>query len=133
MTLAADQKTYKTSSINNRRYLGNKHKLLPFITGVVEKECRDIQSVADIFAGTGAVALAFPDKRIITNDIMYSNYICNLAWFGSETYNTQTVIEAIEDYNQAVPEALQLYGGEFCRHLFQPSGLYQDRMDPGGH
>ena len=73
MTLAADQKTYKTSSINNRRYLGNKHKLLPFITGVVEKECRDIQSVADIFAGTGAVASAFPDKRIITNDIMYSN------------------------------------------------------------
>ena len=97
MTLAADQKTYKTSSINNRRYLGNKHKLLPFITGVVEKECRDIQSVADIFAGTGAVASAFPDKRIITNDIMYSNYICNLAWFGSETYDAQNVIEAIED------------------------------------
>ena len=28
-------KTYKTSWINNRRYLGNKYKLLPFITRVV--------------------------------------------------------------------------------------------------
>ncbi len=118
MTLAADQKTYKTSSINNRRYLGNKHKLLPFITGVVEKECRDIQSVADIFAGTGAVASAFPDKRIITNDIMYSNYICNLAWFGSETYDAQNVIEAIEDYNQAVPEGSNYMAENFADTYF---------------
>ena len=46
----------RTSSINNRRYLGNKYKLLPFITGVVERECRGIRTVADIFSGTGAVA-----------------------------------------------------------------------------
>lgn len=33
-------KTYKTSLINNRRYLGNKYKLLPFITRVVNEECK---------------------------------------------------------------------------------------------
>ena len=49
------QKLYKTSLINNRRYLGNKYKILPFITKVVNEECVDIQSVADIFSGTGAV------------------------------------------------------------------------------
>lgn len=45
--------------INNRRYLGNKFKLLPFIKDVVDKECNNIETVADIFAGTGAVASAF--------------------------------------------------------------------------
>ncbi len=90
---------YKTSFINNRRYLGNKYKLLPFITNVVNKECKDINIVADIFAGTGAVSSAFMDKIIITNDLMYSNYICNYAWFGNEEYNQQTIIDYILYYN----------------------------------
>lgn len=61
---------YKTFRINNRRYLGNKYKLLPFIMRTVNRECTDISSVADIFAGTGAVASAFSDKTVITNDIL---------------------------------------------------------------
>ena len=65
----------KSTNINNRRYLGNKYKLLPFIKKVVDSECTDIEIVLDIFSGTGAVASAFQDKQLITNDIMYSNYI----------------------------------------------------------
>ena len=99
MGVAIKKENYKTSLINNRRYLGNKYKLLPFITKVVDKECSDIQSIADIFAGTGAVSSAFTDKIIITNDLMYSNYICNYAWFGSETYNQQTIIDHVVHYN----------------------------------
>ena len=53
---------YKTIKINNRRYLGNKYKLLPFITRIAEEECSNINTVADIFAGTGAVASAFTDS-----------------------------------------------------------------------
>lgn len=49
--MSATETTYKTSLINNRRYLGNKYKLLSFITGVVNDECADIETVADIFAG----------------------------------------------------------------------------------
>ncbi|MEY8321896.1 DNA adenine methylase [Lachnospiraceae bacterium 46-61] len=94
-----ENKGYKVSLINNRRYLGNKYKLLPFITSVVKKECKDIISIADIFAGTGAVSSAFTDKILITNDLMYSNYICNFAWFGSETYNQQVIIDYIISYN----------------------------------
>lgn len=96
---AAETKAYKTSLINNRRYLGNKYKLLPFITGVVNSECDGIETVADIFAGTGAVSSAFIDKTIITNDLMYSNYICHYAWFGSEVYDPQTIIDYVERYN----------------------------------
>ena len=48
--MTATENTYKTSLINNRRYLGNKYKLLSFITSVVNDECDDIETVADIFA-----------------------------------------------------------------------------------
>lgn len=92
---------YKTSHINNRRYLGNKYKLLPFITQVVERECRDVRVVADIFAGTGAVSSAFADRILITNDLMYSNYICNYAWFGPQRYEPGKVIDLVERYNAA--------------------------------
>ena len=65
-----DIPVYKTTKINNRRYLGNKYKLLPFIERVVNENTKNINSVADIFAGTGAVASAFIDKKIITNDTL---------------------------------------------------------------
>lgn len=90
---------YKTSKINNRRYLGNKYKLLPFITDVVKKECEEVSSVVDIFAGTGAVASAFLDKTIITNDILYSNYISNYAWFAPEKYSKAKIKDIIMSYN----------------------------------
>lgn len=100
-TEETEETVYKTITINNRRYLGNKYKLLPFIKKVVDQECRDVNTVADIFAGTGVVASAFTDKKIITNDIMYSNYICHVAWFGSENYSAEKIVDLIEDYNSA--------------------------------
>lgn len=93
---------YKTIHINNRRFLGNKYKLLSFIRGVADRECGKINTVADIFAGTGAVASAFTDKKLITNDFMYSNYICHVAWFGSEPYSETKLIDLILDYNDLV-------------------------------
>lgn len=98
----AEEKTeesYKTIRINNRRYLGNKYKLLDFIRTIVGEQCPGIQTVADIFAGTGAVASAFTDKKLLTNDLMYSNYICHVAWFGSEPYSEEKLLELILDYN----------------------------------
>lgn len=97
--MAENRATYKTTLINNRRYLGNKYKLLSFITTVVNNECTGIKSVADIFAGTGAVSSAFQNKILITNDLMYSNYICNYAWFGKEIYDEQKIIDYVTYYN----------------------------------
>lgn len=89
----------KTTRINNRRYLGSKYKLLPFIRSVVDTECTGIESVADIFAGTGAVASAFVDKRLITNDSLYSNYICHIAWFSPQVYSAGKIAELVSHYN----------------------------------
>lgn len=92
----------KTTLINNRRYLGNKYRLLPFITQVVNEHCANVQVVADLFAGTGAVSSAFQDRTIITNDILYSNYISNLAWFSPEHYNQERIEEMITNYNALI-------------------------------
>ncbi len=94
-----EKPSYKTTKINNRRYLGNKYKLLDFITEVVSEKCGNINTVADIFAGTGAVASAFIDKKVITNDLMYSNYICHVAWFGTEKFSETKIIDYIMKYN----------------------------------
>ena len=42
-----DKPKYKTTKINNRRYLGNKYKLIPFIENIVESECVNINTFAD--------------------------------------------------------------------------------------
>ncbi len=89
----------KTTKINNRRYLGNKYKLLPFITEIINEQCKDIEVFVDIFAGTGAVASAFQDKQLVTNDIMYSNYVSNFAWFSSRQYSKKRLTSIIEEYN----------------------------------
>ncbi len=92
----------KSTKINNRRYLGNKYKLLPFIKKVVDSECTDIEIVVDIFSGTGAVASAFQDKQLVTNDIMYSNYISNFAWFSPQKYSRKKIENIIDEYNTMV-------------------------------
>lgn len=109
---------YKTTKINNRRYLGNKYKLLPFITKVVETECENVNTVADIFAGTGAVASAFTDKKIITNDIMYSNYICHLAWFSNESYSEEKIVGLIMNYNAMFVEQDNYMSDNFANTYF---------------
>lgn len=89
----------RQSYINNRRYLGNKYSLSSFIRQTVEGNCSGVNTVVDIFSGTGAVADVFKDKMIITNDLLYSNYISNYAWFYPEEYSEKKVIEYIAKYN----------------------------------
>jgi adenine-specific DNA-methyltransferase len=69
---------------------------------VVADYCESVNSVADIFAGTGAVASAFTDKQLITNDNLYSNYICHLAWFSPQAYAQQKIEQLIAYYNMVV-------------------------------
>ena len=94
--------SYKKTAINNRRYLGNKYRLLPFIKKVVSDNCQNISVFADLFAGTGAVSSAFPTCKIITNDILYSNYISNFAWFSSQLFDEKKIIGLIADYNSTI-------------------------------
>ena len=94
-------KSTATFGISNRRYLGNKFKLLDFIKSVVDAHCPNVRVVADLFAGTGAVAYGFSEnKTVITNDILYSNFICNYAWFSSERFRSKYIHKKIAEYNE---------------------------------
>lgn len=88
--------------IQNRRYLGNKFKLLNFIKEIVINHCSDTNTIADIFSGTGAVAYAFNEKIILTNDLLYSNYLCNMAWFGNERAKLCFLEDLIREYNENI-------------------------------
>ena len=87
--------------INNRRYLGSKYKLLGFINEIVENECENVKSVADIFGGTGTVAKSFYDqgKSIIVNDILKSNYLSYKTWFSNEKIDIEKISRIIDNYN----------------------------------
>lgn len=86
--------------INNRRYLGNKYSLTNFIRKIVEEYCKNINIVADVFSGTGSVSEIFKDRQLITNDLLYCNYISNYAWFSSEDYSEEKVINIVYEYNK---------------------------------
>ncbi|MGP1531536.1 MAG: DNA adenine methylase [Treponema sp.] len=67
------------TKINNRRYLGNKYRLLQFINDVVAKECGKFETFADIFAGTGTVSSYYRQnplyKRYFIQQLSLSPYL----------------------------------------------------------
>ena len=87
--------------INNRRYLGSKQKMLDFINNIVTKHTKNVRSVADIFAGTGVVADMFntQGKKVIVNDILTSNYISYLTWFGNMDVDQLKIHRKIDELN----------------------------------
>lgn len=104
--------------INNRRYLGNKHSLTRFIRDTVDENCKEINIVADVFSGTGAVSNAFKDKMLITNDLLYSNYISNYAWFSPENYSREKIIDTVSDYNKVSTSANNYMRNNFADTFF---------------
>lgn len=88
--------------LQNRRYLGNKHKLLGFIEDIITEKCGSVDSLCDVFAGTGVVGARFnnPNIKIISNDFLFSNYACLQAFLGTsrDLYNTiSTKIDHLND------------------------------------
>ncbi|QAT63041.1 MULTISPECIES: DNA adenine methylase [Tissierellales] len=105
--------------IENRRYLGNKNKLIPFINEVIYEECGNFNTFADIFAGTGIVAhsLNKADNKIIINDILYSNYLAYVTWLGNEAYDRKKIEGLIREFNHIKCErdnyVSQNFGGNY--------------------
>jgi adenine-specific DNA-methyltransferase len=87
--------------LQNRRYLGNKYKLLGFIEDIISEKCGSVNSFCDIFAGTGVVGKRFnsPDIKIISNDFLYSNYACIQAFMGVSKDLQKNIFKKIEYLN----------------------------------
>ena len=88
-------------SLNNRRYLGSKYKLLSFINNTVIDNCTNVRSVADIFGGTGVVADLFyhQGKQIIVNDLLLSNILAYNTFFSKEKIDKKKIEKLIMEFN----------------------------------
>jgi len=87
--------------LQNRRYLGNKYKLLGFIEDIISEKCGSINSLCDIFAGTGVVGERFNNSeiKIISNDFLSANYACLQAFLGVNENIQQSIAEKINYLN----------------------------------
>jgi len=78
-----------TIEIRSRRYLGNKFKLLGFIESIISENVGSYGSFCDMFAGTGVVGEYFnkQDVKIISNDLLHSNFLILSSWLTSTHKN----------------------------------------------
>ncbi|MCX6785449.1 MAG: DNA repair protein RadC [Candidatus Komeilibacteria bacterium] len=106
--------------LHNRRYIGNKHKLIEWIFSIINKECSG-NSFADIFAGTGVVSAVATKqfKKVLLNDFLHSNYAIYRAFFGNEVWDKNKVDGIIKNYNNIYADDLEdnyfskSFGGKF--------------------
>jgi adenine-specific DNA-methyltransferase len=106
--------------LHNRRYIGNKHKLIEWIFSIINKECIG-SSFADIFAGTGVVSAVATKhfKKVLLNDFLHSNYAIYRAFFGDEMWNKDKIENIIKSYNNIYSDDLEdnyfskNFGGKF--------------------
>ncbi len=72
---------------------------MSFFIKEVISALKPIEVIADIFSGTGVFSASFLDKTLITNDILYSNYITHCAYFLPLEYNENKIYEKLDFYN----------------------------------
>lgn len=106
--------------LHNRRYIGNKFKLIDWIFSIIKKECNG-NSFADIFAGTGVISAIATNHfdKILVNDFLHSNYAIYRAFFGNEKWDKEKIDRLILSYNNICGEDLKEnyfsnnFGGKF--------------------
>lgn len=61
------------------RYIGGKSLLTDEIIKVIKKKAKNVESVIDVFAGSGAVSTALKKKKykVYCNDFLYFSYVLN--------------------------------------------------------
>ena len=93
--------------LQNRRYIGSKHKLTDWIFSAIKQECSG-DSFADIFAGTGAVGATASQffNKVTLNDFLHSNYIIYKAFFEKGHWNQNKIKSVIRYYNNIRKESL---------------------------
>lgn len=113
----------KTFTIQNRRYLGNKYKLLQFIEEIVDKECKNSKVFLDIFAGTGVVGASFnrADRIVIVNDILSSSFACLNTFLATSFDYRLKVNEKITYLNNINPKGENYISKNFGGTYFSKS------------
>ena len=88
-------------TIEKRRYIGCKAKLIDWIIDTIRQEIPDARSFCDIFAGTAVVsqrAISLYPKVII-NDFLYSNNVIYRAFFEDSDFRQEVLEAYVNKYN----------------------------------
>ena len=109
----------KNFHIQSRRYLGNKFKLISSINDLVKKKCGNYSSFVDLFSGTGVIADNFNESnvQIITNDILYSNYVISKCFFGAKK-DSKNLKKKIDNLNSVKSNKTNYFSKHFGRKYF---------------
>lgn len=91
----------KPYSLENRRYIGSKTKLMQWIIDTVNSNIPMQGTFADIFGGTGIVTKSMAPyfDKVIINDLLYSNNIIYNSFFKNESWDKQKVNSLLDKFN----------------------------------
>ncbi len=106
--------------ISQRRYLGNKNSILPFIDNIIKNEIGHFNSFCDIFSGTGVVGNYFnkKDNKIIFNDLLYHNFVSINAFLNQDNFNQDKLLKIINDFNNLSTEKENYFSNNFGDKYF---------------
>lgn len=95
--------------LNNRRYIGNKQKLLDWIFSIIKQDCKNVKSFTDIFAGTGVVSSVAINEyqEVVLNDFLHSNNIIYKAFFEQKSFDEDKINNIIRNYNNVNSDDLE--------------------------
>ena len=101
LSLFPEYEIQERIKLESRRYIGNKAKLTNWIMNIIEKETKNAESFIDIFAGTAIVSQAALKKykKVIINDLLYSNNIIYKAFFLKGNCDKEKLEDFIHKYN----------------------------------
>lgn len=126
----------KKLEINNRRFLGSKYKLLNFIENTVNEQCQDIESVVDVFSGTGVVGSLFLNegKEVYFNDYLKSNCYSYQAFFEPVKVDLEKLENIINEYNHIEIDEENYFSQNFSDTYFakkdcQKIGFIRDNIE----
>lgn len=106
--------------LQNRRFLGNKYKLLGFIEDIVNEKCNGFSVFCDIFAGTGVVGERFNEKgiKVIANDFLASNYLPLKAFLGTSEIDFGEIEKKINLLNKLEAHNDNYFSEHFANTFF---------------
>ena len=122
MDKAQEQRRF---SLESRRYIGCKTKLVDWIFGLIDEQTHNVHSFCDIFAGTGVVAHRALQtyERVVVNDFLHSNNVMYRAFFAPGEWNEERVTSIINEFNDINPKKI---GENYFSRNFGDKYFYHD-------
>jgi len=131
------EKSNNYFQLQNRRYIGNKQKLINWIFSIIKQECKGT-TFTDIFAGTGIIGSVATKyfKKVILNDFLFSNNAIYQAFFSNEKYNQEKINNIVKNYNNIKHENLdenyfsENFGGKyFSQNSAKTIGFIRENIE----